>query len=714
MLYQGDNVQLHVTSDHIAELSLNAAKSAVNKFDRQTISEFTKALDMLSSEVGIKGLLIFSQKPAFLVGADITEFGSVFEQGKQAIIDYLSLNNNNFNRLESLDFPVVVAINGYALGGGCELALAADYRIGSNDCRIGLPETRLGIMPGWGGTVRLPRLVGIETAVEWIAGAKEYKAEDALKAGVLDGVVAPDVLKSSALTTLNECINGHLDYAYRREQKAQPLQHSDIESTLAFTTSKAFVKSQAGPHYPAPVAAVDVIRDCSEYERDQALAIESERFASLASTSVAQALVGLFIGDQLLSKKAKLAAKSAPFNIERAGVIGAGIMGGGIAYQSAYKGTPVLMKDIEQSGLDLGISEAKSLLTKRVDRGRLSVEKMADILSSITPTLHFNGFDQLNVVVEAVVEHPGVKAKVLAEVEGHMHSEGVLASNTSTISITELAKNLKRPEQFCGMHFFNPVHAMPLVEVIRGEKTSDSTIAAVVAYAAAMGKKAIVVNDCPGFLVNRVLFPYFSGFMQLIDDGADIEQIDQVMHRWGWPMGPAHLLDVIGLDTAVHAQSVMAKAYPDRFSDSTQRVIHRLVAVDRLGQKRQHGFYRYEKDKKGRWQKANIDYSDSVLSKPSIELTDDTIIERMMVPMITELARCVEENIVESVAEADLALIYGLGFPPFRGGVFRWLDTLGTEVLSAMLERHQSLGGLYIPPPSLKEAIANHQPFYQP
>ena len=384
--------------------------------------------------------------------------------------------------------------------------------------------------------------------------------------------------------------------------------------------------------------------------------------------------------------------------MKSAAVLGAGIMGGGIAYQSALKGVPIKMKDINQAGLDLGLSEATKLLSKAVNRGRMTVEKMGGILSTIDATLSYDSFTELDIIVEAVVENPKVKHSVLAEVEKSVSDDTIIASNTSTISITHLAEALQRPENFCGMHFFNPVHAMPLVEVIRGEKSSDTAIARTVAYANTLGKKAIVVKDCPGFLVNRVLFPYFAGFMGLLKDGADFTAVDKTMERWGWPMGPAYLMDVVGIDTGEHAQAVMADGFPERMSKTFKTAGDVMYENTRYGQKNGKGFYVYELDKRGKPKKV-VDPAVYELLAPHVderkEFDKEEMVTRMMLPMATELARCLEEGIVESAAEADMALIYGVGFPPFRGGVFRWMDSIGLDKFVALSDKYKYLGKLY-------------------
>ena len=552
MIYQGKALTVALNEQNIAEMCIDLKGESVNKFNLATVAELSKALDALEAAPSVQGLLIHSTKDSLLVGADIVEFSQVFTAGPDKVAQHIKCNIDNFNRIEDLPFPVVIAINGYALGGGFELALACDYRVAAQSARVGLPETRLGIIPGWGGTVRLPRIAGVDAALEWIAGGKEHKASAALSIGAVDAVVDDQVLLLSAHKLMAAVVAGDHDYQVRRKAKTSPLGLNGTESLMAFETAKAFVGAQAGPYYPAPITAVKVVQKASTLNRDAALAVETEAFVRMALSPEAAALVNIFGGDQFLSKKAKKMATTLDKPIELGAVLGAGIMGGGIAYQSAVRGVPVVMKDIRESALALGLAEASKILAKRVDRGRIDTATMAQVLNAIDPTLGFDRFSSADVVIEAVVENSQVKASVLSEAETQISHDAVLASNTSTISIDLLSKGLKRPENFCGMHFFNPVHAMPLVEVIRGEQTSDNTIAKVVSYALAMGKKPVVVNDCPGFLVNRVLFPYFAGFSMLLRDGATYMAVDKIMERWGWPMGPAYLLDVVGMDTAVH------------------------------------------------------------------------------------------------------------------------------------------------------------------
>ena len=376
-----------------------------------------------------------------------------------------------------------------------------------------------------------------------------------------------------------------------------------------------------------------------------------------------------------------------------------------------------MMKDIAQSSLNLGMKEASKLLNKQLQRNRIDGFKMTDILSSITPSLHYAGIENSDIVVEAVVENPKIKAFVLGEVEQQVSEQSIITSNTSTIPINQLAKSLQRPENFCGMHFFNPVHRMPLVEVIRGEHTSEKTINRVVAYAAQMGKSPIVVNDCPGFFVNRVLFPYFGGFSLLLKDGADFTQIDKIMeNKFGWPMGPAYLLDVVGIDTAHHAQDVMAEGFPQRMAKQNKDAISALFEANKYGQKNGSGFYSYSTDNKGKPKKS---FSEDILNilqpicSKAHNFDDDVIIQRMMIPMINEVVLCLQEGIIASPQEADMALVYGLGFPPFRGGIFRYLDNLGIKDYVAMADQYSALGPLYLVPQMLLDMAENNETFYQ-
>ena len=714
MIYSGKAVSVTLLDDGIAELKFDLQGESVNKFNRETVEDLQAAVDAIKGASNIKGLIVTSGKGVFIVGADITEFTDMFKLPEDEIAGWCLKSNQVFNAVEDLEMPTVCAVNGIALGGGLEMALACDYRVLADSAQIGLPEVKLGLFPGFGGTVRLPRLIGVDNAVEWIAAAGQHRSDKALKDGVVDAVLPAEKVRDSAIALVKECLAGKIDYKAKRAEKLAPLTLPPLENMMAFQSSTAFVAQQAGRNYPAPLAAVSVMQQHGGMTRNDANAVEAKGFAKVAKTPQATALVGLFLADQAVKKANGKHAKGAA-KIELAAVLGAGIMGGGIAYQSASKGTPIIMKDIANAALDLGMGEATKLLTKRVDRKKMTPAKMGQVLSSIRPTLNYGDFKDVDVVVEAVVENPKIKQAVLAETETHLKDGAVMASNTSTISISHLAKGLKKPENFAGMHFFNPVHMMPLVEIIRGEKTSDATVGTLVAYATKMGKNPIVVNDCPGFLVNRVLFPYFAGFSMLMRDGADFQAIDKVMEKFGWPMGPAYLMDVVGIDTGVHAAAVMADGFPDRMKHDFKDVSEIMFDNKRYGQKTKIGFYKYEEDKKGKPKKV-VDEETYALVKPHVaeraEFEADDIIARMMIPLCTETVRCLEDNIVGSAAEADMAMIYGIGFPPFRGGPMRYIDSIGVKEFVALCDKYAHLGKLYEAPQMLKDMAASGKNFF--
>ena len=714
-MFAGSHVQLEALADGIIELRFDAQDAKVNILSQAALLELRSAVDELKQHADLKGLILASAKDSFILGADITEFLPIFAGPAEVIISYLNQAHDILRDIEELPVPTVTAINGEALGGGCEIALSTDYRVMAEGAKMGLPETKLGILPGFGGSIRLPRLIGAENALEWIATGQNNRAEKALTVGAVDSVVAPEKLRDACVHLLAQCNAGKIDWRGRRQRKTGPLTLGKTEAMMVFETAQAVVFQKAGPHYPAPMTVVDLIQKSAGMARDEALQMEAQYFVQLAKTDVCNCLIGLFLNSQMLKKQARAAAKLA-LPVKQAAVLGAGIMGGGISYQSALKGVPVVMKDIAPQALQLGIAEASKQLNKRVERKRLSNDQALQIMGAISPTLNMTELAGANVVIEAVVEKVDIKAAVLAEAEQIVADDAVLASNTSTISIDKLAENLKRPEQFCGMHFFNPVPVMPLVEVIRGCKTSDQTIATVVAYAASMGKTPIVVNDCPGFFVNRVLFPYLYAFNLLLRDGADFRQVDKVMERFGWPMGPAYLQDVVGIDTCCHGMAVMAEGFPDRMRGEGESAPGLLFKEKRLGQKTDLGFYRYEPDKKGKPKKLNDDSVDAILATlypdgvQKMERND--IIARMMIPMCLEVVRCIEEGIIASPNEADMALIMGVGFPPFRGGAVRYMESMGLDKFCQLADSFAHLGALYQPTDKLREMAAKGQSFF--
>jgi 3-hydroxyacyl-CoA dehydrogenase/enoyl-CoA hydratase/3-hydroxybutyryl-CoA epimerase/enoyl-CoA isomerase len=716
-MFEGKTLSLTTLDNDYAEIKFDSQSGSVNKFNAETLAELRQAMDILKQQQGIKGLLLSSGKSVFVVGADITEFKGMFSASKEQFVEAAYVVNALFSEIEDLPYPSVAAINGFALGGGFEVCLACDCRVISSKAAVGLPETGLGIIPGWGGTVRLPRLIGYADAVQWIVSGQQQKPAAAQQAGAVDVIAEPEELRAESLKVLQEMVDGTRDYEARRLQKTSPLTLSGAELEAAASNYRAAVVGKLGSHYPAQLKAIDLVAGAASLGRDEAVRRENVAFYEISQTAQARALVGLFLNEQYVVKLAKnRAVAHKPEPIKTAGVIGAGIMGGGIAYQNAIRGYSVVMKDIAQPALDLGIDEATKLLSKSVSRGKLTEDKAQQLLSSISPTLVDSDINGCEILVEAVVELEVVKMQVLAAAEALLPTTSIMTSNTSTISINRLAEPLQRPENFCGMHFFNPVHAMPLVEIIRGEHTSDATVAAVCTYALGLGKKPIVVNDCPGFLVNRVLFAMLFGLEIMISEGADFQQIDKVMEGWGLPMGPAYLMDVIGIDTINHCYPVMMDGLPQRFKKTADVWPTEAVCnAKRLGQKNGLGYYRYELNEKGKPAKAVDPEVIAMLESlygAAKQLEADEIIDRLMVAMAMEMIHCLEEGVVASPAEADMALIYGVGFPPFHGGICRWMDEIGLQEICDRGDRYLSISELYRPTEKLRAMAAKGETLY--
>lgn len=712
-MFEGKSIQLLELGEGLVELQFQRDDESINKLDKRTVDELRQACEVLASLRDLAGVLVTSGKDVFIVGADIDEFGALFKLPEDALERSNLLSNSAFVAFEDLPVPTVIAINGFALGGGLEMALSGDYRVMSSTAQIGLPEVTLGLIPGFGGTVRLPRVAGAQVAIEWITKGKSHNAEHAQAAGVVDQLAAPQALRDQALNLLQQVVSNPDRWRACRQRKLQAL---PIHSRGLFTNAQESLCETLSRHRPAASIALALMESAACEERDSALAMECKAFVQVAKTQAAASLVQAFINQQVLRKRFKEYAAQTE-TIKTGAVLGAGIMGGGIAYTSALRGTPVLLKDIAQGQLDLGIDEARKLLGKQVKSSRLSEENAERRLASISAQLDYRGFDQVDVVIEAVVENLKVKHAVLCELETVVAHDCVIASNTSSLRIDDLAEPLARPQNFVGMHFFNPVPVMPLVEVIRGEKTSNRAVARAVGYAVAMGKTPIVVKDCPGFLVNRVLTPYILGFAGLIADGADFIEVDRVLEEFGWPMGPAYLQDVVGMDTGSHVIDIISAGYPKRMRRESSDAVSLMAGHGRFGQKCGLGFYRYESDPTGKPRKRVADDSDELLATLQLRgrrtFDPDEIIHRCMLPMILEAVHCLEAGVVATAAELDTALILGIGFPAYLGGALKYADWLGMSCLVELCDRYAvQHGPLYQATTKMREMLCEGQTFY--
>lgn len=714
-MFKGQSIRVQALGDGYVELCFDREGDSINKLDARTVDELRRATAEIAGVAGLRGVLVTSAKNVFIVGADITEFGEMFKLPVPDLAAHNARSNEVFNAFEDLPVPTVVALNGFALGGGLEMAMSACYRIMSSEAQVGLPEVKLGLFPGFGGTVRLPRLASPAVAIDWIASGKPSKADAALAAGVVDTVAQPEALRDVALDYLKRAAEGKLDWRARQNAKRSPLAQSPQDLAKLFDEARAKVAKSSGKHQPAALSAVEMMERAAGMDRAGALDEEGLAFARIAKTQAADALVQTFLSDQVLKKLFKQHAKQARA-VGQGAVLGAGIMGGGIAYTSASRGVPVRLKDIAQAQLDLGISEAEKQLAKQIKAGRLTQSKAQDVLRAIVPGLAYTDFDKVDVVVEAVVENLGVKHKVLRELEGVVRSDTVIASNTSSLRIDDIAQPLQRPENFVGMHFFNPVPVMPLVEVIKGSRTSDAAVSTAVGYAVAMGKTPIVVKDCPGFLVNRILTAYMRGFLQLVSDGAEFERVDQVMEAFGWPMGPAYLEDVVGMDTGSHVSDIISAGYAERMPYLEHDALRLMSTNKRFGQKNGVGFYRYETDPNGKPRRSVADDTRALLAQiqpnGTRDFSDNEIIERMMLPLIIEAAHALEDGVVASPVELDMALLLGIGFPAYLGGALKYADWLGLAHVVERAEAYAALGPGYRPTERMRAMASQGLRFY--
>jgi 3-hydroxyacyl-CoA dehydrogenase/enoyl-CoA hydratase/3-hydroxybutyryl-CoA epimerase len=672
----------------------------VNKFSSSVMAEFASIVDAMERDAVIKRIVLASAKPSiFIAGADVSEFSKVVspEQAKE----YVRFGQQTFHRFSKLPQTTVAAINGACMGGGCEIAISCDWRVMSDSpkAQIGLPETKLGIFPAWGGTTKLPRLIGLPAALDIILQGKTVDAKRAKRMGLVDEAVPPSILLDIAR-----------QYSTRGKRRGGGrtkflVEGNPITRGVVFSKARKAVIEQTHGHYPAPLKAIDVM-EAGFGSVDRGLAREVDEVVPLIMGDVAQNLVRLFF---LMEDAKKERLTAAPAEIENAGVLGAGVMGGGIAQIISDKtDANVRMRDINYNAIGGGMNAAARVWRKKVERRRMTKGEMARKLARITSTTDWSGFQRCDVVVEAVVENVEIKRAVLAEFEAVAKPGAVFATNTSTIPITDIAANARHPENVVGMHFFNPVDRMPLVEVIRGAKSSDQAVVTVANFARKLGKTVVYCNDGPGFVVNRILGPYMNEAGFLLEEGNSIESIDKAMVDFGMPMGPMALLDEVGIDVAAKVAKILSAAFGERVQPSA--IVDKLYADGRHGKKNGKGLYVY-KDGKREGPDAGV-YR--VLGIRSPKPADaNSVVERMVLAMVNEAATILDEKIVGSAAELDLAMIMGTGFPPFRGGLLRYADSLGLPYIAARLDELSSRhGARFAPSAALRRLVARDAKFY--
>ena len=704
---------LEVDQQGAALLTMDLPAEKVNKLSMSVMEELDEIIKKISSDKEIKGLIILSgKKDVFIAGADISEIENISDPAKGK--ELAARGQDILGKLENLPFPVLSAIHGACLGGGLELALACHYRIITDHPKtiLGLPEVKLGIHPGFGGTQRLPRLVGLRNSLDIILTGKNVYPKKALKIGMADKVVPVEYLLDQAKELLIKKSKTGYSRPIGIRKKQAPLDRL-MESNkpgrdFIFKKARESVLEKTKGHYPATLKALQVIKEGLSLHLEGGLAIEASSLGEMAATDVCKNLISVFYLQETLKKETGVKDEVTLLPVKTAAVIGAGIMGGGIAQLFADKGLPVRMKDINNDAIGHGLKSAARVFKGKLKKRIIDKREFALKMGNISTSLNYRGLNKTDLVVEAVVEKMAIKQSVLKECEGYLNEDAILASNTSSLSITEMASAVKRPHKVAGMHFFNPVDKMPLVEVIRGKETSDETTATIVAMSKKLGKIPVVVKDREGFLVNRLLMPYLNEALFILEDGTSIKEIDKALLDFGMPMGAFILLDEIGLDIGYHVAEILYAAFGDRMEPA--KLMKKVVDSGKLGKKNSKGYYIYQKGKRDKPDET----IDSLREGTKREhLGTNEIVDRCILIMLNEAAHCLEEKIVDKPEYVDGGMIFGTGFPPFRGGLLRYAESRGLQEIVTRLEEFSTkYGERYKPAKLLKKLAQSGKGFY--
>ncbi len=711
------NPAFEADADKIGWITFDDPDRSLNVLSEPVMRRFGEALDeaRAAGREGRIGVLVIRSGKAdsFIAGADIDAIAAIDDPAEAET--KIRLGQAVFNDVVSLPVPTVAAVHGLCIGGGLELALACTHRVLSDSKRTSLqfPEVMLGILPAWGGTTRLPRLVGLQASLDMLLTGRKVDAQKAKRMGLASEVVPEALLAAQVRDFALDVLRGKTPPPPRakRALSARLLESTPPGRKLLLAVARKKVIASTGGHYPAPLRILDILGEHATGSEEASLGAEARAAARLVVSPVCKNLVHVYYLREAARKSTGVeeAATAAP--VRSLGVLGAGIMGGGIAHLAADNGVRVYMKDVRHEAVTGGLQHARGRFDKAVERRRLSRREAAQRMDLIGGGLEFRGIAGADLVVEAVVERMDVKRAVLRETESHVGADCVLATNTSSLSVDAMAEALERPERFCGMHFFNPVDRMPLVEVVRGSKSTNRAVATVYAFALRLGKVPVVVRDGPGFVVNRILGPYLNEAGYLLGDGATIERIDRVAKSFGMPMGPLRLIDEIGIDVSRHAGASLHEALGDRLAPSP--VLLALGATKRLGKKGGAGFYLYEKgEEKGPDETVYAELGSVI--PPRRDLGENEIVNRLVLAMVNEAARILEEGVIATASAVDLAMVMGTGFPPFRGGLLRYADSLGPK---ALLEDSEALqrahGDRFAPAPVLQRLAASDGRFYR-
>ena len=690
--------RLEILDGQIGLLTFDTPDKKVNTLARAVLAELAEFVSQLESRSDLNGLLFRSGKAGqFIAGADLNELAALATATPEQVQVALAGGHGLFDRVSQLPFPVVALVDGACMGGGTELILSMDERVVSTapSTKIALPEVNIGLIPGWGGTQRLPRLIGLNHALTMITSGEGLSAADCVKKGLAFDAVPADRLLDEGRRVIGVLREGDL-WKSNRQRRAQPLGLSVDQLGFATACAEGAVMGKTKGQYPAPMVALKAIKKGVNLTLAEGLKVEREVALEVVGSTIAANLIGVFFMNTKVARDPGLGGSTATGrSVQQVGVLGSGLMGAGIATAHARRGIPTTMVDVTNERLADGLSRARKVVEGRIEIGRATTKDLADMLSCLNTATSKQVFSECDVVIEAIPESESLKTQAYRGMASLLRDDAILASNTSTISITRMAESAPHPERFVGMHFFYPVDRMQLVEVIRGAKTDDATVATIVNLSKKIGKTPIVMKDCPGFLVNRVLLPYMNEATLLLCEGASMDDIDAAATKFGMPMGPIALHDLVGLDTALSAGQVVATAFSDRANMCP--ILRDLVDAKRLGQKSGAGFRSFS-GKKGRpvADPAFAAFLDRHRTADK-QFTRDEITDRLFLPMLLEATRCLEEEIVAEPAHVDLGLLLGIGFPAFRGGILRWCDTLGASAILKRLDAYRGLGRRFEP-----------------
>ena len=699
-----------VTTDDrgVTTVSLDVPGRPLNVLTREVMEELDKIVHDLENSEDVKLVVFRSGKESgFLAGADVSVIADI-ESAAHAM-RLIEGGQTLFQRIEWLPMPTIAVIHGPCLGGGLEMSLACNYRVAhdNSSTKIGLPEIKLGVIPGWGGTQRLPRVAGLTNSLSMILQGKHLSAKEAFSIGLVDRAIKPTRWETDLAVFVEDVLHGDSIAPSRRRRPMwqRALEATSIGRNFIFRGTEKSIRSKT-KHYPALTSAVKAIR--KGYERGLGgFLCERDEFVELLATPTCRSLLGLFFAREKARSLKTWTNEVAPVihdsPIRKVGVIGAGAMGAGIGQLAAFRGYDVVMKEINEEALDAGRGRIEKLIHGLARRKGWDSKTLRDHLGKVSYTCEDEMLADCDLVVEAVVERIDIKNKVFGSLDQCVKAPAILASNTSSLSVTEMAGATKRANQVAGLHFFNPVHRMELVEVVRAADTDDATIARLVGFVKALGKTPIVTTDSPGFLVNRVLFPYLGEAVLMVSEGHDVEAIDKDVRKFGMPMGPLQLLDQVGLDVALNVAMSL-----DGVLSGVEPVVRQLSAVvdaGHLGKKSGRGFYHYKNGKRGNV--AAIPGLDTGV-KPAAFSTDyvndglTSIQRRLIYPMLVEAIRVYDEGVVKEPWAIDLGMVLGTGFAPQRGGPLHTVDAIGLGIVSRNLScMRTQLGDRFAPPKRL-------------